>query len=115
VLAKVAELPVSRWRYKDDSEVEHIGPMAQDFHAAFGVGASPKKIATMDTSGVALAAIQGLNELMKEKEARIKQLEQVNAALAKRLESLESALLNVTVKVPIEKPNHVDSLSSTVR
>ena len=44
-LAKVAELPISRWTYKDDpSATPHIGPMAEDFHAAFGLGRDDKSI-----------------------------------------------------------------------
>lgn len=39
----------------------HLGPMAQDFHAAFNVGMDDKHMATVDEEGVALAAIQGLN------------------------------------------------------
>ena len=38
--------------------IRHIGPMAQDFHAVFGVGADEKAIATLDESGVVLAAIR---------------------------------------------------------
>lgn len=63
VLEKVAALPMSRWTYKTAPGVEHIGPVAQDFHAAFGLnGKDDKHIATVDADGVALAAIQGLNE-----------------------------------------------------
>src|SRR5262249_27589143 len=62
VLSKVAALPLTRWNYKDDTGSEHIGPMAQDFYAAFKVGPDDKHIATIDEGGVALAAIQGLNE-----------------------------------------------------
>ncbi|WP_157705178.1 tail fiber domain-containing protein [Roseovarius faecimaris] len=62
ILQKVAELPVSSWMYKDNAAlgIRHIGPMAQDFHAAFDVGASETGISSLDTSGVALAAIQAL-------------------------------------------------------
>src|SRR5882672_2126218 len=62
VLEKVAALPVSSWNYKSDQSSRHLGPMAQDFYAAFGVGPDDKHITTVDESGVALAAIQGLNE-----------------------------------------------------
>jgi len=63
VLEKVAALPVSTWTYKHDAEdgIRHIGPMAQDFYALFGTGASEKGISTLDTSGVALAAIKALH------------------------------------------------------
>jgi hypothetical protein len=76
VLAKVAALPVSQWNYKTDSqEVQHIGPMAQDFHAAFGLdGADDKHISVVDEGGVALAAIQGLNQKL-ETEAQAKDAE----------------------------------------
>ena len=80
VLAKVIDLPVSTWKYKaDESDSSHVGPMAQDFHAAFGLGDDDKRIATLDTSGVALAAIQGLNE----------KLESKNVDLQKRIDRLE--------------------------
>jgi hypothetical protein len=39
---------------------------SQDFHAAFGVGTDDKHIATVDAEDVALAAIQGLNEVVKD-------------------------------------------------
>src|SRR5437588_461132 len=55
--------------------------MAQDFSAAFKVGADDKHIATVDADGVALAAIQGLNQVVKEKEARIQALERTVAEL----------------------------------
>ncbi|HMP00791.1 MAG TPA: tail fiber domain-containing protein, partial [Kiritimatiellia bacterium] len=62
ILEKVIALPISRWNYQADAATPHIGPMAQDFHAAFGVGPDDTRIATVDADGVALAAIQGLNE-----------------------------------------------------
>lgn len=76
ILAKVRELPISRWNYIDNRDsVKHLGPMAQDFHALFGLGASETGIATLDTSGVALAAIQGLAQELEERDRRIDQLE----------------------------------------
>lgn len=43
-----------------DASVQHMGPMAQDFHAAFGLGDDDTRITTVDPDGVALAAIQGV-------------------------------------------------------
>jgi hypothetical protein len=60
VLAKVATLPVSTWRYKTESGVRHMGPMAQDFYAAFRVGEDDRHITSIDEDGVALAAIKAL-------------------------------------------------------
>jgi hypothetical protein len=98
VLAKVVALPLSEWRYKDDEErSRHLGPMAQDFHAAFGLGPDDKHIATVDADGVALAAIQGLNrkleEQLRQKDAELKSQRQQLAELLRRLDALENELL----------------------
>jgi hypothetical protein len=58
-----------------------MGPMAQDFKAAFGVGESDTGITSVDADGVALAAIKGLNQKLEEKEAAIE-------ALRKQVEEL---------------------------
>jgi trimeric autotransporter adhesin len=63
VLDRVAELPIATWSYRvEDSSVRHMGPVSEDFRQAFGLGADDKSIATVDADGVALAAIQGLNQ-----------------------------------------------------
>jgi len=94
VLEKLADLPVSTWHYKNETaEVRHLGPTAQDFRAAFGLGSDEKTIGTVDEEGVALVAIQGLNQKlesqMKEKDARI-------IALERRLTDLEAKLQKVS-------------------
>jgi hypothetical protein len=62
ILAKVAALPVSEWSYISERGVRHIGPMAQDFYAAFGVGEDDRHITTIDEDGVALAAVKALHQ-----------------------------------------------------
>jgi hypothetical protein len=89
VLAKVATLPITHWNFKDDAGTKHVGPMAQDFYAAFGVGPDDKHIATVDEGGVALAAIQGLNQKVDAKDAEIGELKKQNDVLGKRLNELE--------------------------
>ena len=74
VLARVAALPIETWSYKGDA-ARHLGPMAQDFAAAFGLGADDRHIFPLDAGGVALAAIQGLHALVQAQEARIAALE----------------------------------------
>jgi len=92
VLDKVAALPISAWNFKTVPRESHLGPMAQDFYAAFGVGPDDKHIATVDADGVALAAIQGLNkkvELGSQKSiSRIQKLEAENAELRQELSEL---------------------------
>jgi hypothetical protein len=107
VLAKVASLPVTEWNYKKDSNaVQHIGPMAQDFQAAFGLdGTDGKHISVVDESGVALAAIQGLNRKVDEKEARIQEqateinnLKHQNDLLAERFNELEATVKQLAAR-----------------
>jgi trimeric autotransporter adhesin len=82
ILESLARLPVRSWRYTNEvSGVRHLGPTAQDFKAAFELGADDRTIGTVDADGVALAAIQGLNEVVKQKEVRIEALEKNVAEL----------------------------------
>lgn len=72
--------------------VRHIGPMAQDFHAAFEVGEDDEHIATVDADGVALAAIQGLYRLVAEKDAKIAEEAKKVAALEARTRGEQAEL-----------------------
>ncbi|MBK8505391.1 MAG: tail fiber domain-containing protein [Saprospiraceae bacterium] len=83
ILEKVANMPISEWQFKGE-EIRHIGPMAQDFYTAFGLGQGETTIATVDADGVALAAIQALkkeNDLLKEQlvelQNRFKEIETI--------------------------------------
>ncbi len=88
ILEKVASLPVSKWSFVDQPEVRHVGPMAQDFKAAFGVGDDERRISLGDAQGVAFAAIQALHRRMQEevaeRDALIRKLEERLAALEQR-------------------------------
>ena len=81
-LARIAGMPVTEWSYKaQDPGIRHIGPTAQDFHAAFGLGEDPLRIGTLDADGVALAGVQAL-------EARTRALQAQVDALMRRLDEL---------------------------
>jgi len=99
ILAKVIALPISEWSYKLERGARHIGPMAQDFHAAFGLGSDDTSISTIDADGVALAAIQGLNAKLEAEHRALKAaLTSLQAEMAdlrrgqQRLERVEAAL-----------------------
>ncbi|MBI5383849.1 MAG: tail fiber domain-containing protein [Verrucomicrobia bacterium] len=93
VLARVAALPLATWNYKSqDASIRHIGPVSQDFKAAFAVGESDTGITGVDADGVALAAIQGLNQKVEEQAAAIKAKETEIAELQQRLARLEALL-----------------------
>ncbi len=72
VLAKVLQLPITTWRYKaGEGEVRHIGPMAEDFWSLFKVGYGSGTIADLDARGVTLAAVQGLHQVVRDKDREI--------------------------------------------
>jgi hypothetical protein len=97
VLHRLAQIPISTWNYKaQDAAIRHIGPMAQDFSAAFGVGEDDTHISTIDADGVSLAAIQGLYQIAQEKDQQIAQLQA-------RLDALE----NHTTPIDSTAPNGV--------
>ena len=104
VLERIDQMPIASWAFKDDRKLRHIGPTAQDFHAAFGLnGEDDKHINLADASGVSLAAIQELNKRLKEKDARIatleRQLKSLNDTVSARLAKLEehASRRNLTV------------------
>ena len=63
--------------------------MAQDFHASFGLGNDDRTYHSIDAHGVALAAIQALERVVKQQEQRIERLERENRALGQRLRALD--------------------------
>ncbi|MBZ5544969.1 MAG: hypothetical protein LAO07_15015, partial [Acidobacteriia bacterium] len=87
LLAQLNRIPMNRWSYKSQPpSIRHLGPMAQDFYAAFGLGEDDKHISTVDADGVALAAIQALYKLSLEKDRRIAELERRLDELQRQLE-----------------------------
>jgi len=86
VLGKLAALPVREWRYTtQDAGIRHVGPTAQDFRAAFGLGESDVRIGSVDADGIALAAVKAL-------EVRTRTLTRENEELRARLARLEALL-----------------------
>ena len=96
VLMGVASLPISTWRYiADEDGVSHLGPMAQDFYRAFGLGMGETTIATVDADGVALASIQALAARTEADRLRIEQLEADNADLGRANRDLAARLARI--------------------
>ncbi|MFE4659210.1 hypothetical protein ACFRFJ_21275 [Streptomyces hydrogenans] len=73
ILRLLEGLPVSEWRYDWDPDSLHIGPMAQDWRAAFGYGRRETTIDVVDANGVLIAAVQELSR-------RVRALEEQQAA-----------------------------------
>jgi hypothetical protein len=97
VLKRLAHIPVTQWNYKcQHPSNKHIGPMAQDFYAAFGLSGEDRYISPIDTDGVALLSIQGLYHMAVEKEAEIAAQREEIATLRARLEAIEVMLAKPT-------------------
>jgi len=90
VLDGVRSLSVSTWKFDEDDDTRHIGPMAGDFQEAFGVGGDSESIATVDADGVALAAIQGLSEELDDAREELAAKEDTIAKQADRIDDLEA-------------------------
>ncbi|MBO2011011.1 tail fiber domain-containing protein [Hymenobacter negativus] len=90
VLARLRQVPIQRWSYKaDNARVRHLGPMAQDFRRAFGLGPDSVSIGTVDADGVALAGVQALDARTRTQAAALAALQAENQALRARLDALE--------------------------
>jgi hypothetical protein len=75
ILQRLSQIPILEWNLKSqEARIRHVGPMAQDFYAAFGLGESDRHISSSDADGVALISIQVLYELNREKEQQIAQI-----------------------------------------
>ena len=105
ILEKLAAMPITQWHYQWEDAVAtpHLGPMAQDFKAAFYPGRDDKSITTQEADGVALAAIQGLNQKVEagsqRSEARIQSLETENAELKQIVNELKQLVGALADKV----------------
>ncbi len=96
VLSRLAALPIPTWTYKaEQAHPRHVGPMAQDFHAAFGFGTSDVTINTLDLDGINLAASKALERRtseLAEKTRRIESLEVEVQSLKASLRRIEQRL-----------------------
>jgi len=92
VLEKLNAMPVETWNYKGGA-IRHMGPMAQDFYAAFGLGPDDKHISTVDADGVALAGVQALyrmvGRIVQEKDTQIQELTEQVRQLQESVQALQ--------------------------
>lgn len=96
VLVTLRSVPVNSWNYiAEGAGVRHVGPMAEEFHAAFGLGTGNTTIGVQDLTGITLAAVKALEERTVELRQKSLELEQKSEevdALRAQLLSLEERL-----------------------
>jgi hypothetical protein len=102
ILIKIRSLPITRWSYRTDNDnIRHIGPMAQDFYAAFKLGNDDKAIGTVDADGVALAGIKALEERTTKLAAELQALKAENAALREQQKGSDNFAPLKTAGLPL--------------
>ena len=90
VLGKLAAMPVREWSYTtQDAAIRHVGPTAQDFRAAFGLGESDVRIGSVDADGIALAAVKALETRTRELRDENRALHEALLELRRELEALK--------------------------
>jgi hypothetical protein len=110
LLAHLDATPIRTWSYKAEPlETRHIGPTAQDFYAAFGLGEDDKHITTVDEGGVALAGVQALYRLSLVKDAQIRKL----TAEVERLKKVEKEM--TLLEARLARLERQDSNTSSAR
>ena len=96
MLQKLSGLPLQTWDYKaEDKQPRHVGPMAQDFHAACGLGLDDRTINTLDIDGINMVAIQALEKrtaALQESTRQVQTLQREVELLKRQLERLEQEL-----------------------
>lgn len=113
ILNRLVKVPIGTWNYRGQAaSIQHIGPTAQDFNAAFNTGNDDKYISMTDADGVALAAIQGLWKIVRKRDDQLTSLEseidtqkKLVAALEARVARLEQKpVLNRSQTQPLFDP-----------
>jgi hypothetical protein len=92
VLQALMQVPIATWSYRTQAAaIHHLGPMAQDFHAAFGLGEAETTISSVDADGVALAAIQGMYIVVQTQSGEITTLRATVAGQQAQIDTLTAA------------------------
>lgn len=105
LLARLRQVPVSTWNYKTQPrDIRHMGPMAQDLFAAFGLGESDRLINTVDIDGVNLAGVKALADRTDSLRAQVATLSAENAALRSQVGDLQARLERLEAAVAARQP-----------
>jgi trimeric autotransporter adhesin len=95
LLMSLRQVPVTTWNYvAEGAQARHIGPMAEDFHATFGLGTGNTSIGLQDLAGISLAAVKALEERTAQLQAKAAEVDELRArllSLEERLQQLEKA------------------------
>ncbi len=112
ILAKVLALPISQWNYiHDNDDIRHIGPMAEDFHSLFQLGQGPKTISSLDTSGIAFAAIKALKQQLDENDQVMKKRDVMIEAMQQAISDKDTKIAKQSQRI-VDLEQRVNELSA---
>jgi hypothetical protein len=99
ILERVVKLSIRHWNYKNEtSAIRHIGPVAEEFHQSFALGGDDQSIGTIDADGVALAAIQALDQMLHDKDCEIELLGSEISNLKSQISDLKAMIEALPMK-----------------
>ena len=105
VLRRLSTMPIMKWNVRGaDPTIQHVGPTAQDFYAAFQLGDSDKHISTTDLDGMALLAIQALYQRALQKDREIRQLTEAVQDLRAANETLRTQMTSLLERMAQVSP-----------
>ena len=100
-LSRIRSIPVTTWSYTaEGAQVKHMGPFAEDFRAAFGLGTDDTSIGLLDIDGVNFAGVKALEARTAAQADRIQALETAVAERDARIEALETRLRRLEALLP---------------
>jgi len=102
VLARLRAMPMQTYTMiAGDPSIRHLGPMAQDFYAAFGLGENDRTISTIDLDGVSLASIQALDGFVQQQDAQLQRQDARIASLAQQRDALQARLDTMDARLAV--------------
>ncbi|HSU15784.1 tail fiber domain-containing protein [Longimicrobium sp.] len=83
LLERIRGVPVGTWSYiAEGAQVRHMGPFAEDFRAAFGLGTDNRAIGLLDIDGVNFAAVKALEARTAELRVKAAEVDRLTAEVA---------------------------------
>lgn len=118
---RLRSFEVMRWSYDYEKDLNldgelmtHIGPFAQDFYRAFGLGGSDKTITPLDVSGVAMRGLQEIHKNTLIQKQDVWSLQSIFDDISSLAATIFSELKNIYAAL-IESDDELDELQYRLR
>jgi hypothetical protein len=104
LLTRIKNIPVTKWNYKSgDPTIKYIGPVAQDFYAAFQLGGTDSLgINSINIDGVNMAGVQALinrTDELKSNQVKLSEDMEILKEAFKKIEELQKLIIYQNAKI----------------